>query len=374
MTCSDSQILMSGLAAMSPDEAARSAIAQARALNHVRKHEEAITVLTRALGRDPANPLLTRELAYSLQWTDNHDAALKVSKRAIALDPANEWAHLLHSSALQSVGRDREALASARDAARLAPHSYDAHYRIFECQLSLGEVAGAWSLARLLELGPNDLRSHRAAGEVAMLEERWPQAEAAFRRALAIDPGDPNTLALLGTVLGPRKQGDGLELIKSAIRINPRSRFVGGLLTDEVERRLRPLAVMCTLVVMAGLLGALLVVDRNPGLAILIGLVSIGGGPFVIPWFLSRGRLSMSVEAYVFESSLRRRGTLLFLGFFFAALACFSAPMLVLSLIVDNQSPGFRVLVMVTFIGFFYLIGRLWQAKVERWLSSRGLL
>jgi hypothetical protein len=40
---------MSGLAAMSPEGAARSAIDQSRALNHVRKHAEAITILTRAL-------------------------------------------------------------------------------------------------------------------------------------------------------------------------------------------------------------------------------------------------------------------------------------------------------------------------------------
>jgi hypothetical protein len=40
---------MSGLAAMSPERAARPAIDQSRALNHVRKHAEAITILTRAL-------------------------------------------------------------------------------------------------------------------------------------------------------------------------------------------------------------------------------------------------------------------------------------------------------------------------------------
>jgi hypothetical protein len=49
MLCSGSQLFMSGLAAMSPERAARPAIDQSRALNHVRKHAEAITILTRAL-------------------------------------------------------------------------------------------------------------------------------------------------------------------------------------------------------------------------------------------------------------------------------------------------------------------------------------
>lgn len=373
---------MSGLAAMSPDGTARSAIAQSRALNHVRKHAEAITVLTRALGRDPANPDLVRELAYSLQWTDDIDGALKMSNRAIALDPGNEWAHLLHSSALQSVGRDRDALHAAGEAARLAPHSYDAHHTLFECQLRLRDAAGAKrSLSRILELRPNDLHSHQAAGQVAMLEKRWPEADAAFRRALAIDPNDANTLALLGTVLAPRKQGeDGLELIKSAIRTDPRSHFVGGLLFEEAKRRLRPVEVVCTLVVMAGVFAAILVLGRSNsitrmGLAILIGVLGFISGLVILPRFLVRTRLDTSLEAhYDAESKAATKQMLWGAAFFLGSFAFFSAPMLALSFIVDNQSPGFKVFAVLAFVGYLYLVGRLWRDKVGPWLRSSGRL
>jgi tetratricopeptide (TPR) repeat protein len=365
-----------------PDGAARSALAQSRALNQAHKHAEAITVLTRALGRDPANPELTRELVYSLQKKGDVDAALRMSNRAIALDPANEWGHRLRAYALQSVGRDKEALAAAREAVRLEPHNFDAHYSVLDCQLRLRNAAGArQSLSRLLELDPNNLLSHQAAGEVAMLQKRWPQAEAALRRALAIDPNDANTLALLGTVLAPRKHGDdGLELIKSAMRTDPRSSFVGGLLIDEADRRFRPLGVVCTLVAIAGVFGAIIVLGRHPSttrivLSVLIAVLGLIVGLMILPRFIGRGRLDASVESYYeAESKPVRRRMYWLLAYFLVTFACFSAPMLAVSFIVDNQSPGFKVFGFLAFVGYLYVAGRFWNARVEPWLRSTGRL
>jgi Tfp pilus assembly protein PilF len=372
---------LTGLAAMTPDGAARSAIAQSHALNQARKHTEAITVLTRALGRDPANAELTRELTYSVQRKGDVDAALTMSNRAIALDPANEWAHRLRAYALQSVGRDKEALAAAREAVRLEPHNFDAHYSMLECQLRLRDAAGARrSLSRLLELDPNNLLSHQAAGQVAMMEKRWPEAEAALRRALAIDPNDADTLALLGTVLAPQKHGDGLELIKSAMRTDPRSGFVGGLLIDEAERRLKPLAVVCTLVAMAGVVAAIIVLGRHPSmtrmvLAVLIPLVCLIVGLVILPRLLGRGRLDTAVDSYYeAESKPVTRRMYWFLAYFLVTFACFSAPMLWLSFIVDNQSLAFKVFGFLAFVGYLYVAGRLWRDCVEPWLRSRERL
>jgi len=86
----------------------------------------------------------------------------------------------------------------------------------------------AWQKARqaaerALRIDPNLARAHGVLGVVHALDEfDWSAAEAEFRKALAINPGDPVTLAYAGRVAHMRGLHDeALRNIKASLEIDP---------------------------------------------------------------------------------------------------------------------------------------------------------
>jgi tetratricopeptide (TPR) repeat protein len=129
------------------------------------------------------------------------DKAIDLFKRALAIDPdfALAWAGLSHVYQLQAgygFSPIDEGYERARDAAQHA-----------------------------LRLGPDLAEAHIALGSVLEVHDwNWPAAEASFRRALELAPGNADALragAQLARILG--RVDEGLELIRRAIAVDPLS-------------------------------------------------------------------------------------------------------------------------------------------------------
>jgi TolB-like protein len=129
------------------------------------------------------------------------DKAIDLFKRALAIDPdfALAWAGLSHVYQLQAgygFSPIDEGYERARDAAQHALH-----------------------------LGPDLAEAHIALGSVLEVHDwNWPAAEASFRRALELAPGNADALragAQLARILG--RVDEGLELIRRAIAVDPLS-------------------------------------------------------------------------------------------------------------------------------------------------------
>jgi TolB-like protein/Tfp pilus assembly protein PilF len=127
------------------------------------------------------------------------DKAIELYQRALAIDPsfALAWAGLSHIYQLQAgygfapidegYERAREA---AQNALRLAPDLAEAH-------IALGAVleghewnftAAEASFRRALELAPGDANALRAAGQLARIRGRVDEALELIRKAIALDP------------------------------------------------------------------------------------------------------------------------------------------------------------------------------------------
>ncbi|RSN04217.1 hypothetical protein DMB42_31570 [Nonomuraea sp. WAC 01424] len=121
------------------------------------------------------------------------ESALEAARRAADLDPADEWAHRLISLAHERQGRDADALPPAERAVDLAPGSWSARLRLAAISRRIpGRWAGAVADAVLAaRFAPEEADPEVLLGDLALLRGDHPDAERAYRAALARDPGHP---------------------------------------------------------------------------------------------------------------------------------------------------------------------------------------
>ncbi|TKK77138.1 hypothetical protein FDA94_38445, partial [Herbidospora galbida] len=79
---------------------------------------------------DRADPRAWCGVAAARLRRDRPEEALEAARQAVDRDPHGEWGHRLASLALERLGRDSEAVASAQEAVRLAPGSWAARLRL----------------------------------------------------------------------------------------------------------------------------------------------------------------------------------------------------------------------------------------------------
>ena len=93
------------------------------------------------------------------------------------------------------------------------------------CTRRTGELEAIEPLVEAVRLAPRAVHLHQLLGISLAKAKRFDEAEAAFRRALALDPTDAGSYNGLGVVQAEAKRFDEAEAsCREAIRLNPRSR------------------------------------------------------------------------------------------------------------------------------------------------------
>ncbi|WP_442581891.1 hypothetical protein ACSBOB_07905 [Mesorhizobium sp. ASY16-5R] len=210
----------------------------------------------RAAGRMRINAQLIDAVAGEHVWAERFDRTLEdifavqdevngriveaLAGRLTAPAPRNRpnslEAHDLcvHARALteESPQTAREAYLLLKRAIELEPSYAEAHgllaYNRWLAWTHFGEPEDpnrteAVALAeKAVALDPNDAGCHYFFGTILAYDRRWPESDAAFARALEIDPNHADTWAALSdmSVLGGRID-DSLEQIDKALRLNP---------------------------------------------------------------------------------------------------------------------------------------------------------
>ena len=199
------------------------ALSRARNLIQVSRYDAALDALVPALG-DPATDgeawcLRTQALLAMNDLTH----ALPAARKAISLDPAGEWPHRLLALVLQRGGNHSDALRSAQEAARLAPHQAEVLHVLAICQANARKKADAEKTVQaLLERHPHIALSHQTAGAVASTRRDWSAAERHLREALRLEPNDAEVASTLAEVLqrlGRREEAG--EALLAAARADP---------------------------------------------------------------------------------------------------------------------------------------------------------
>ncbi|MEU8103271.1 tetratricopeptide repeat protein [Nonomuraea muscovyensis] len=118
---------------------------------------------------------------------------------AIAIDPGFPDYYLDRGNLLARLGNQEEALADYESAMRAGPPLPEAHYNRAELRIAGGDLDGALAdLGRVIDLDPSCLDAYiNRAGLLAGLE-RDEEAWRDVRAGLALAPGNPHLLAVLG--------------------------------------------------------------------------------------------------------------------------------------------------------------------------------
>lgn len=207
------------------------ALERAEGLCELRRYEDALALLSRAVASDPDNPHAWCLMAQAQLGLDRYREALRAAETAIPLAPDEEWPHRLASVALQGLGNYVQSARAAKEAARLAPYTWQAHVRLAQASIRAWRLEEARAGSdRALALAPDEADVHVAVGAVAAAAGHRGEAENHFRRALAIEPDNAaahNELARLhlkhAHAANPAGLARAAEGFATAVRSDPRA-------------------------------------------------------------------------------------------------------------------------------------------------------
>jgi Flp pilus assembly protein TadD len=147
------------------------------------------------------------------------DGAARELRRAVEINPRDPYAQSELADLLRITGRKDEALIEITRALTFDPSSAPLEFQIGLHMLDRKEYAAAMRHAsRALALRADYIPAIWLEGIVLEQQQRLPEAEARFRRALEIHPEDTRALPALGHLLGKTKRREEAEEILGALR------------------------------------------------------------------------------------------------------------------------------------------------------------
>jgi tetratricopeptide (TPR) repeat protein len=167
-----------------------------------------------ALETDPNALRTLANLGGALISKGEYDAAIDTCKSTLLLNPGYTHAYNNLGIALQMKGEHDSAIASFRRAIELVPANSDAHSNLAKALSSRGKFEEA--IAHFLEALESPALAHESGTSIALGNAfnhlgRLEEAEAAYRRAIKLDPGQPHVRSNLGVTLA--RQGKFEEAI-----------------------------------------------------------------------------------------------------------------------------------------------------------------
>ena len=268
-----------------------SLLAQSEALVAVKRFATAAERASDAARKDPDNPRAYWVWARALHGDGRFADAARMADDSIRLSPESAQGYRLRSVALSTLARSlpkgergklgEEALGSARQAVRLAPHDANSHLALAGALTLTGQIPEAdRTMQDVLCLAPNSVATWVTASVVAISAKNWDAAISASRRALEIDPGNYAALNNLGVALRASGRGrEGTRVLAEAARANPDALLARQNLS-RAGLRIARVAILILLLPLLflthlGFLGFLvlsigsnIVISKNPALAL----------------------------------------------------------------------------------------------------------
>lgn len=174
------------------------------------KDKAAVVRLLRTLAADyPEVPEASLALAQSAWNADDHDSALEFSRAALRLRPGWEIAALFQARALQRKSTD-QAIAFLESFVKAHPGARDARLNYARLLINARRFADARAQFQvLIGEAPNNPEIAMTVATLSMQAKDYAAAEVQLRRALEINPKDPDQIRLtLGQVNEEMKRFD----------------------------------------------------------------------------------------------------------------------------------------------------------------------
>jgi tetratricopeptide (TPR) repeat protein len=191
------------------EESSETLYKHAQALMDVDRPRDAIPLLHKALAGDPQNSHYLCSLSSAHHNLKEYTEALTWAERALGIAPDEEWGHRLRSRCLCRLGHPQEALVAAQEAVRLSPDTYSTLLELGNALTACQQFLHAEQVTmRLLAIAPDTSLAFILLAAININLQRWPRAEWAARKALALDPVDTEALRLLIRALEAQKKGE----------------------------------------------------------------------------------------------------------------------------------------------------------------------
>jgi tetratricopeptide (TPR) repeat protein len=194
------------------------------AYQQVGKYNEAIAVLEEARKVSPTDAGITGELIEAHLAAKHYDRAAELARAARVARPDDVRLAAFEAGALQQSGKVEEAIAVMD--ALVARRGEDplAHVALADVYSKANRGAEAVKILRDAQVKfPSETRVTFQLGAAFEQQEKWAEAEAAFREVIKQDPEHAPALNYLGYMLADRGErlDESVELIKRALAIDP---------------------------------------------------------------------------------------------------------------------------------------------------------
>lgn len=180
------------------------------------------------------------------------EPGLAAAKSARTLDPEAMRAHALVWAHLAALGQLEEAVASAEEERAIADDADDTLVWFVGMLFHLGDTETARAVSALVQrLYPGSAEPHEVEGLSAMDYGRYREAEAAFRRALALEPESAGLHASLALALDRqwRRSREAREAALRALAIDPLEHRARHMLESQAEGRVHAVTGLLTLAI-----------------------------------------------------------------------------------------------------------------------------
>ncbi|MBL8643862.1 MAG: tetratricopeptide repeat protein, partial [Rhodospirillaceae bacterium] len=202
-----------------------SVVAQAASFLEQKRSADAIATLQQGLTASPNNADIRFALGVALIESGNAAPAAPAFLKASRLAPGWLAPRLMLAKALQTVGRNSEALSVLRQTTQDLPEAADAWIKRGNLEHDMGDNAAAvFSYQRYIALKPDDANALNNLGVALRALNRFSDAITAYRKALAIAPHTGLVHANLGNALdaaGGAPEAE--EHLREAVRLMPQA-------------------------------------------------------------------------------------------------------------------------------------------------------
>jgi tetratricopeptide (TPR) repeat protein len=208
-------------------------------LAQLRRHDEAIAIVRRAIAIDPAEPYQYSRLAELLHAVGDLTEGEIMARHAIELAPDIGVFHRRLSSLLIAQGRLIEAEAEARTAVALDPHTPENFLHLGTMLTETNQLAAAESAVRqAIAMSPRTPSAHLALSRILRHQLKFDAAIAAAHLALEIVPLYTPIYHHLSTIQEESGRPDEAEAtLRGGIEAAPRAPYLRYRLADLLERQ-----------------------------------------------------------------------------------------------------------------------------------------
>lgn len=187
-------------------------------------YQNELTIWRDAVEKDPHNHRSHNSYGVALVKAGRGDVARRHFQIAVELKPNDAVAQANLAASLASAGKMAEGVDHYRQALAVTPNYWKAHVGLGRLLTDLGELREAETQLLAAIAIRDDASVRRLLGDLAMRGKRLDDAEALYRRSLALDEDDARTRNNLGNLLVSRDRfAEALAQYEAANRLSPNS-------------------------------------------------------------------------------------------------------------------------------------------------------